>query len=160
MTSRARASGVRRPGAAAGPWRCPRCGRRLGARNGPHLCGTARELSAHFDGKPAILRLLFGHLLEEIRACGPVTVLPERTRIAFRGRLRFLDISVQPTAIRGRLVLRMRGRHARFIQIDSLPSGIHVHHFRLTTPDEIDPPFIEAIRDAYAGTRRKPGRSA
>jgi len=74
-------------------WRCPRCGRSLARRNQAHFCGSPRDLAAQLAGKPPGLKLLFAHLLGEIRACGPMTVLSERARIAFRTGVAFMTVT-------------------------------------------------------------------
>ncbi len=158
MTSRTRRTGTRRRATRARLWRCPRCGRSFADRNQSHFCGSPRELAAHFDGKPPGIKLLFGHLLEEIRACGPVTVLPEKTRIAFHGRMVFMAVAVQKTALHGHLVLAEKRRHPRFHRVDAQAPRNHVHHFRLTASDEIDAEFVNSIRAAYAVGQHRPRR--
>ena len=64
-------------------WRCADCGREFANRNQSHACGT-HELEAHFRGKPEEIRRLFDCVVAVIQAIGPVRVLPEKTRIAFR----------------------------------------------------------------------------
>ncbi len=155
MTDRTQAIRSRPRPARPRTLRCPRCGRSLARRNQPHFCGSPRDLAAHLEGKPPGLKLLFGHLLEEIRACGPVTVLSERTRIAFRTGMAFMAVTFQQAALCGHLVLPERRRHPRFLRVDTIAPHNHAHHFRLTTSDEIDPDFVNSIRAAYAvGSQR------
>ena len=42
------------------------------------------ELAAHFRGRDPSMYRLYGELLARARRYGPVTVLPEKTRITFR----------------------------------------------------------------------------
>src|SRR2546423_2421297 len=67
-------------------WRCPRCRRRFANRNQSHACGR-HTLASHFAGKPKNVRVIFDKLLEVAKKNGPVTVLPEKTRIAFQVRM-------------------------------------------------------------------------
>jgi len=159
MTPRTKAARRGRRPTRTRSWRCPRCGRSLAHRHQFHFCGSPRALAAQFAGTPPGLKLLFGHLLEEIRACGPMTVLLERTRIAFHAGLAFMAVSVQPSALSGHLILPDRRRHPRFLRVDTLAPGNHAHHFRLTTSDEIDPEFVSWIRAAYAIGRRRSRRA-
>ncbi len=158
MTGRTRETRPWRRAAKARPWRCPRCGRAFAQRHQAHFCGSPRDLAAQFADKPPGLKLLFGHLLEEIRACGPVTVLTEKTRIAFHAGVAFMAVTVQPAALCGHLILPEKRRHPRFLRVDTLAPRHHAHHFRLTTPDEIDPEFVNSIREAYAGGMQRPRR--
>ena len=155
MTEQAKGTRIRRRQARARSRRCPRCGRSLAHRNQSHFCGSPRDLAAHLAGKPPGLKLLFAHLLEEIRACGPVTVLSERTRIAFRTGMAFMAVAVQQAALVGHLILPGKRRHPRFLRVDTLAPHNHAHHFRLTTSDEIDPEFVNSIHAAYAVGRQR-----
>lgn len=131
-------------------WRCPRCGRSFANRNQSHFCGSHRTLEDHFAGKPPGLRLLFARLLEEVQTCGPVTVLSEKTRIAFHVRMSFMAVAVQQAALRGHFVLAERRNHPRFLRIDTISRANHVHHFRLAGSGEINAEFVDWIRTAYA----------
>ena len=62
-------------------WRCRRCGRRFANRNQSHTCAPL-DFAHHFAGKPPLIRALDNAVLERVRVCGPVVVLPEKTRIA------------------------------------------------------------------------------
>ncbi len=85
-------------------WRCPRCERQFANLNQAHSCG-AYDLDSHFRGKPAAMRQLYDRFVSEVRLCGPVTILPEKTRIAFQARMSFAALHVQGAKIAGHLVL-------------------------------------------------------
>ena len=131
-------------------WHCPKCSRSFANRNQSHFCGSLRDLEAHFRGKPRAVKRLFQRLRASVRACGPVTVLSEQTRIAFHVRMSFMAISVQERGLRGHFVFAKRLPHPRFLRIDTFSPRNHVHHFRLTSPEMIDAEFIGWIREAYA----------
>ena len=82
--------------------------------------------------------------------CGPVIVLPEKTRIAFQVRMSFAQVSPRRNWLDGHLVLARRLPHPRFRRIDTISPRNHVHHFRLTTPREIDAEFRRWLAEAYA----------
>jgi len=142
-------------GTKPGLWRCPRCGRSFARRYQFHFCASQRPFEDHFAGKPPGLKLLFARLLEEVQACGAVTVLSEKTRIAFHARMSFMAVTVQRAALRGHFVLAERRNHPRFLRIDTLSRGNHVHHFRLRRSKEIDGEFVEWIRAAYAAGQQR-----
>src|SRR5437867_4118218 len=114
-------------------WRCPKCSRTFANLNQSHFCGSRKSLEAHFHGKPPELKRLFRELLASIRECGPVTVLSEKTRIAFHRRMSFMVVSVQQSALRGHFVLAERVEHPRFLRIETFSPRNHVHQFRLTS---------------------------
>jgi hypothetical protein len=79
-----------------------------------------------------------------------VTVLPEKTRIAFQVRMSFAQLSPRLRWLDGHVVLARRLPHPRFRRIDTISPRNHVHHFRLVTAGEIDAEFRGWLREAYA----------
>ena len=47
------------------------------------------------------------------------------------------------------VVLARRLEHPRFRRIESVSPGGHVHHFRITRPNEIDADVEAWLREAY-----------
>jgi Domain of unknown function (DUF5655) len=135
-------------------WRCPECGRRFANRNQSHFCGKHR-LDAHFDGKDPGVRKLFRAFLRLLRRFGAVTVLPEKTRIAFQVRMSFAALSVRRTYLVGHFVLARRLEHPRFLGIQTISPKNHVHRFRLEKLTELDEEFSAWAREAYAVGQQK-----
>ena len=81
-------------GPTASLWECERCGRAFANRNQSHACGRW-TLDRHFAGKPASVRDIYERFLTMLERCGPVTVLPEKTRIAFQVRMSFAQLTVR-----------------------------------------------------------------
>lgn len=147
------------PSASANPpqrelWTCPSCGRGFANRNQPHACGR-HELEAHFAGRPAEIRALYEALLQRVQACGPVTVLPEKTRIAFQARMSFAVAMPRRAWLDGHLVLARRVESPLFRRIDTLSPRNHVHHFRLHTAGDLTPELDALLREAYAVGEQK-----
>jgi superoxide dismutase, Fe-Mn family len=88
-------------------WRCPECGRRFANRNQSHACGRY-TLASHFQGKTAPVRAIFDKVLCVARRNGPITVLPEKTRIAFQVRMSFAAFVIRRNWIDGHVVLARR----------------------------------------------------
>lgn len=130
-------------------WSCPRCGRSFANRNQSHSCGV-HDLDSHFANRPPQLRAIFDRLVAIARRCGDVTVLPEKSRIAFHVRMSFAAVTVRAKCLAGHLVLARRTPSAKFTRIDSLSRRNHVHHFRLTTLDDVDDEFVALFGQAYA----------
>lgn len=135
-------------------WICPECGRGFASRNQSHACGR-HSLEPHFAGKPPEIRALYDALLQRVRACGPVTVLPEKTRIAFQVRMSFAVAMPRRAWLDGHLVLARRVEDPLFRRIESLSPRNHVHHFRLRSPDDLTPRFDALLREAYAVGEQK-----
>ena len=63
-------------------WVCPACARAFANRNQTHTCAVLGELGRHLDGAGPAVRATLDRILVVVGDMGPVTVLPERTRIA------------------------------------------------------------------------------
>jgi hypothetical protein len=135
-------------------WTCPECGRGFANRNQQHACGR-HDLEAHFAGKPPEIRALFDALLARVRACGPVTVLPEKTRIAFQVRMSFAVAMPRRGWVDGHLVLARRVESPLFRRIDTISPRNHVHVFRLHSPAELTDELDALLREAYAVGEQK-----
>jgi hypothetical protein len=81
--------------------------------------------------------------------CGPVRVLPEKTRIAFQVRMSFAQLTPRTRWIDGHVVLARRLEHARFRRIETMSPRSHVHHFRLATVADVDAELADLLREAY-----------
>ena len=130
-------------------WRCGKCGRDFANRNQSHFCGSRKPLSEHFAGKPSFVRALFREVRSAVEACGPVTVLSEKSRIAFHARMSFMALTVQTSGLRGHFVFASVHKHPRLFRVDTISKRNHVHHFRLTSPAEIDETFVSWVAEAY-----------
>lgn len=63
-------------------WKCPKCGRPFANRNQSHFC-SQYKLRDHLCGKTPLAVALFRDFARLVRRCGPVRIIPEKTRIAF-----------------------------------------------------------------------------
>jgi hypothetical protein len=130
-------------------WRCRKCLRRFANPNQSHACARY-ELQNHFRGKPLLVRQIFDRFLAGLRQCGPVTVLPERTRIAFQVRMSFAQLTIRRRWVNGHLVLARRVEAPVFIRVESFSPRNHLHAFRLTKPEDVSEELLAFMREAYA----------
>ena len=130
-------------------WKCPKCKRRFANKNQSHFCGKY-DLERHFDGKPQEIHQIYEAVLQAIRRCGPVIVLPEKTRIAFQVRMSFAQLTTRSKWVDGHVVLARRFECPRFRKIESFSPRNHAHHFRLTTAADVDEEVECWLREAYA----------
>jgi len=129
-------------------WTCPRCGRSFANRNQFHTCeplDPAHQLAGRSPEVVAIYR----RLVELAERNGPVTVLPQKTRIAFHVRMSFAAVTLRRRWVDGHVVLARRLEHPRFRRIDSLSPRNHVHQFRLATLEEADEEVAAWLAEAY-----------
>ena len=130
-------------------WRCPKCRRKFANVNQSHACGR-HSLDAHFDGKSPRIRAIYDAFVAELAAIGPVTILPEKTRIAFQVRMSFAQLTPRVKWVDGHVVLARRLEHPRFRVVQTFSPRNHLHAFRLTDPAEVDDDVRAWLREAYA----------
>lgn len=90
-----------------GMWTCSDCGREFASRHQYHSCGS-HSLEEHFAGREPQVIATFNKLLATAERSGPVTVLPEKTRIAFQVRMSFAAFSLRRRWVDGHVVLARR----------------------------------------------------
>ena len=129
-------------------WRCPACKRQFANRNQSHSCGR-HTLVSHFEGKPPHVRAIFDKLLRLARKNGPITVLPEKTRIAFQVRMSFAAFVIRQNWIDGHVVLARRLENPRFRRIETFSPRNHLHAFRFETIDDLDAEVSSWLAEAY-----------
>jgi hypothetical protein len=100
-------------------WRCTQCGRRFANTNQSHACGR-HDLAHHFEKAEPRVRALYDNVVRAIRDIGPVTIIPEKTRIAFQVRMSFAQITPRRKWLDGHVVLARRLEHPRFRRIDTI----------------------------------------
>jgi hypothetical protein len=130
-------------------WRCPKCGRSFANRNQSHSCSDVR-LEAHFAGRDPAVVATFNRLREVAERSGPVTVLPEKTRIAFQVRMSFAAFTLRRRWVDGHVVLARRLDSPRFRRIDLISPLNQVHVFRLADPSEVDEEVERWLAEAYS----------
>lgn len=129
-------------------WRCPECGHQFTQANTWHSCGN-NSLDSLFARKSLDVRLAYDALEQLILTLGTVTVIPQKTRIAFQARMRFAAVTPQSTALKGHLVLAEPRPLPCFTRVETLSRRNHLHHFRLTSPADIGADLTACVRDAY-----------
>ena len=139
-------------------WQCPKCGQRFTSANQWHSCGSF-NLDDLFQHSLPGTRELFGHFVKAVEGFGPVTIIPQKTRIAFQVKMRFAAIVPRKKYLRGHLVLGEIYKEDFFGRINSYSPNNHVHEFRLDSKKQLTPGFVEYIGKAYkVGQRKHLGR--
>jgi Domain of unknown function (DUF5655) len=135
-------------------WCCPKCGERFTTRNQWHACGCF-DIEALFARSQPVVRHLYDRFIEAVHDSGPVTVIPQKTRIALQVRMRFAALMPQKDALKGHLVLARRCQSERFEKIETYSPRNHVHIFRLRSENDFDEHFRQCISEAYRVGRQE-----
>lgn len=131
-------------------WTCPACGRTFANPRQTHTCAPLTDLDAHFAGCDPAVRGTFDAILAVVHGCGPVAVLPEKTRIALHVRMSFAAFRPRRHALIGHLVLAQRIDSRRFTRVEVFSPHNVLHAVRLTDPTGVDDEFAGWLRLAYA----------
>lgn len=135
-------------------WVCPKCGHRFVTKNMWHSCSNY-TLEHHFTGRLPVVRSTFDRFLEVIEECGPVEVIPQKTRIAIQAKVRFAGCVVRKRWLLAHLWLTRRVRHPRLQRVEEYGPGTYGHQFRLDSPDDIDQALREFVAESYSVGLRK-----
>jgi Domain of unknown function (DUF5655) len=143
-------------------WHCPECGRPFANRNQSHACGR-HDLEPLFAGSDPVVRETFDAVVRAARGCGPLTVVPEKTRVALQVRMSFAAFTPRRHWLDGHVVLARTLDHPRFSRVQTISPRNHVHAFRLGTPADVDAEVEAWLGEAYdVGAQRhlrKPPRA-
>jgi hypothetical protein len=74
-------------------WTCPKCGHRFVTANIWHSC-SRHTLDELFGRALPSVREAFDRWVELAGHCGPIVVIPQKTRIVFMGQVRFAGAQV------------------------------------------------------------------
>src|SRR5262249_50072981 len=130
-------------------WTCPDCGRAFAGGGQGHTCAPLGTLEDHLAGKPPEIAEIVARFIALAQECGPVDVLPEKTRIALAARMSFAALMPRRRWVDGHVVLARRLEDPRFTRIETFSPGNHLHAFRLETPRDVDERFRAWMREAY-----------
>ncbi len=130
-------------------WTCPDCGRQFAKRNQTHTCAPAGDLARHLAGKPPEIAEIVTRIIAAAERCGPVTVVPEKTRIALQARMSFAALQPRRRWVDGHVVLARRREDPRFRRIETFSPRNHLHAFRIEHPGEVDEQVAGWLAEAY-----------
>ena len=118
-------------------WVCPECGREFANANQPHACAR-HDLAPHFQGRTLEVRATYVAFVALLEEQGPVTVIPEKTRIAFFVRMSFAQLTLRRRWLLGHFVLARRVEDPVFTSVETYSLRNHVHAFRLDSPADVE----------------------
>ena len=104
----------------------------------------------HLQGKPASVVELYNRFVRLVEACGPVVLSVSKTAITFKGSRRgFAGAKPTNRSLDGYLDLQHRVSDPRIRRADPYTKRLFVHHFRVTTSDQLDEEFATWVRESY-----------
>jgi hypothetical protein len=129
-------------------WKCPKCGARFITKNIWHACGkfTLQELFARSE--PHVIKL-FNKFAEMIRACGPVTMIPQKTRVVFQVRVRFAGCYPRKSHLLCGLALPRVDNDSRFFKTEKFAPHFIIHSFRVYCDADLDDKVQQWMCESY-----------
>ena len=138
-------------------WRCPKCGERFVSENLWHSCGKFSLESLFAKSDPHVFEL-YKKFARLVRKCGPVHVIPQKTRLVFQVRVRFAGCYPRKSYLVCSLALPRKLDSPRFVKIEEYARHFVGHQFRVSSPAELDVEVQGWLRESYevgAQTRLK-----
>jgi hypothetical protein len=130
-------------------WICPDCGVRLLTKNLWHSCGRATIADWHARMGPRA-RALFDRFEAMIASCGPYSLGPAKTRIAFLAEVRFAGISsLSEKGMTCTFALPYALESPRFARVWEIVPGWWGHRLRVTAPDQLDEEVQRWLGESY-----------
>lgn len=130
-------------------WTCPACGERFVSPRLWHSCGR-HTYDALFARSEPHVRRIFDTLAALARACGPVRIYPQKTRIVIQARIRFAGGRAQKTRFIAGFLLPPGTTSPRFS--DTL-DGVSKHYVACYVPlgreADVDAQVARWMRRAY-----------
>jgi Domain of unknown function (DUF5655) len=123
-----------------------------GAFYGPEHVALVREIFARSEPQ---VEEIFRKFARMVRACGPVHMIPQKTRVVFQVRMRFAGAVPRKAHLICHFVLPCRIASKRFYKIETFNPHCHAHYLRVAAEDELDPEVAGWLKEAYAVGEQK-----
>lgn len=129
-------------------WKCPKCGEQFVTANIWHSCGrySAKDLFAKSEPN---VRKAFRKLARMVRAWGPVRMIPQKTRLVFMTRVRFVAVYPRKRSLEIGIELPERHPSPRFHKIESYTKKMHGHYLRIHDESQLDAEVERWLRRSY-----------
>jgi hypothetical protein len=130
-------------------WTCPSCGERFISPRLWHSCGRYTYDALFAKADPHVRRI-FNRVAALARACGPVRIYPQKTRIVIQARIRFAGGTPRKRAFIAGFLLPRTTRSPRFMrEIDGLSRHYKAVQIVLRSERDVDVQFGRWMARAY-----------
>jgi hypothetical protein len=113
-----------------------------------HSC-SSYDIEQHFEHCEPHVRETFDVFLAVVEACGPVEVIPQKSRIAIQAEVRFAGCVVRRKWLLANLWLTRRAAHPALQRIEEFGPRSYGHQFRLDSPEGVDDRLRRLVQEAY-----------
>jgi hypothetical protein len=130
-------------------WECPRCERRFGQANRPHVCAPAMAIDAYFvDAEPAD-REIYEAVAEALVECGPVEIEAVSVGIFFKRSRTFVELRPRKRGMACSMILPHALESTRVTRRIRVGSSGVANFITLVSADDVDELLREWLALAY-----------
>lgn len=130
-------------------WTCPRCGYRFVSANSWHSCSRI-DIDELFARSLPNVRACFDRFVELLERCGPIEVIPQKTRIAIMADVRFAGGQVRRDRFLATFALGRRVDHPLLVGHEDYGPRWIVHRLALHDPAQLDDAALaELVCESY-----------
>jgi hypothetical protein len=140
-------------------WRCPKCGAKLVSRHLWHSCGKFSLAALFACSEPPVLPL-FRQFAALVKKSGRVTMIPQKSRAVFMGRVRFASACPRKNWFLAGFILGRRVRHRRIVKVENFGPAILYHYVKITSAADLDATLLGWLRESYRYYGRQGRRGA
>jgi hypothetical protein len=116
----------------------------------PDFVDSGWTVARHLQGKPAEVAALYTGFVKLVERCGPFTYSVTKTAITLKGERRgFAGLAPKAGSLDGYLDLQRQVADPRIRRSSPYTKRLYVHHFRVTSQDQLDETFAGWLREAY-----------
>ena len=119
-----------------------------------HSCARHRE-EEHLAGKSEHVVWLYRRLIQMMKECGPVRIVPSKTGIAFQARMRFGGVRVLRDRLCVGFVLTRRVVNPRVTGVTAFAPQSFGHHVDVRSIEDLDAELHAWLREAYRRGRQE-----
>ena len=130
-------------------WACPRCDRRFGQVNRPHVCVPAMAIDAYFVDAEPVDREIFDAVSEALIECGPVEIEAVSVGILFKRSRTFVELRPRRRGMACSMILPHALDSTRVTRRIRLGSSGVANFITLVSADEVDEQLREWLALAY-----------
>jgi hypothetical protein len=129
-------------------WICPKCGEKFVTSNIWHSCGSFSLKDLFAKSEPNVIRLFF-HLKKMIEKCGPVKMIPQKTRVVFMVRVRFAGVIPRKYYLLCNFALAGRIENKRFLKVTSYSKYFHGYQIKIENKKDLNIQLQKWLYQSY-----------
>ncbi len=113
-----------------------------------HSCGKVSLDDLFCRSEPHVAKL-FRKFARMVRACGPVHMIPQKTRVVFQVRMRFTGAMPRKSHLICHFILSRKIESKCFHKIETFNPRCHAHYLRINDKTDLDGDVARWLKEAY-----------